>query len=164
MKELDSVEIDGVMTQEDIECCLTLLGATCVEDLLQKDVKQCLEDYKRAGIQTWMLTGDKGKTAKMIGIQCGMFTQKSSNRRVGADSSKTKAEEIVEENLCDAFQKKSSYDDELLLYEVDDKVRDVQSIIKQILKLSEGSGTGGKKKIELLIDGGIFAMMLTSDK
>lgn len=80
MKELDSPEIDGVRTQEDIECCLTLLGASCVEDLLQKDVKQCLVDYKRAGIQTWMLTGDKGKTAKMIGIQCGMFsvTEKSS--------------------------------------------------------------------------------------
>ena len=39
MKELDSAEIDGVKTQEDIECCFTLLGATCVEDLLQKDVK-----------------------------------------------------------------------------------------------------------------------------
>ena len=39
MKELDSTEIDGVRTQEDIECCLTLLGASCVEDLLQKDVK-----------------------------------------------------------------------------------------------------------------------------
>ena len=34
MKPLASAEIDGVMTQEDIECCLTLLGATCVEDLL----------------------------------------------------------------------------------------------------------------------------------
>ena len=68
MKELDSPEIDGVKTQEDIECCFSLLGATCVEDLLQKDVKQCLIDYKRAGIQTWMLTGDKGKTAKMIGL------------------------------------------------------------------------------------------------
>ena len=45
-----------------------------MEDLLQSDVKQCLNDYKRAGIQTWMLTGDKGKTAKMIGLQCGMFS------------------------------------------------------------------------------------------
>ena len=33
-KELDSPLIDGVLTQEDIECCFTLLGATCVEDLL----------------------------------------------------------------------------------------------------------------------------------
>jgi len=76
MKELESPEIDGVLTQEDIESCFTLLGASCVEDLLQLDVSRCLIDFKRAGIQTWMLTGDKGKTAKMIGVQCGMFTVK----------------------------------------------------------------------------------------
>ena len=75
-KELESAEIDGVLEQEDIESCLSLLGATCVEDLLQVDVSRCLVDFKRAGIQTWMLTGDKGKTAKMIGVQCGMFSSK----------------------------------------------------------------------------------------
>ena len=50
IKELQSPEIDGVLTQDDIESCLNLVGATCVEDLLQKDVKQCLVDFKRAGI------------------------------------------------------------------------------------------------------------------
>ena len=68
MKELDSIDIDGVLTQEDIEGCFSLLGASCVEDLLQHDVSRCLQDFQRAGIQTWMLTGDKGITAKMIGI------------------------------------------------------------------------------------------------
>ena len=57
-----------------------------------------------------------------------------------------------------------SKEDELLLYEVDDKVTDVQSVINKILSLSSSSGGSGKKKIELLIDGGVFAMMLTSDK
>ena len=79
MKELDSDVIDGEVTQEDIESCFTLLGASCVEDLLQNDVSRCLVDFKRAGIQTWMLTGDKGKTAKMIGIQCGLFTPRASD-------------------------------------------------------------------------------------
>ena len=32
--ELDSTEIDGVLTQQDIESCFTLLGVSCVEDLL----------------------------------------------------------------------------------------------------------------------------------
>jgi magnesium-transporting ATPase (P-type) len=50
MKELESAEIDGVLTQEDIESCFTLLGASCVEDLLQLDVSRCLIDFKRAGI------------------------------------------------------------------------------------------------------------------
>lgn len=69
IRELDEGQTDGgLLVQEDVERCFTMLGATCVEDLLQRDVKQCLNDFKRAGIQTWMLTGDKGKTAKMIGL------------------------------------------------------------------------------------------------
>ena len=41
----------------------------------------------------------------------------------------------------------------------------MQSVINKILSLSGGSSNGsGKKKIELLIDGGVFAMMLQSDK
>lgn len=41
-----------------------MAGVTSVEDLLQRDVAQCLTDFKKAGIKTWMLTGDKGETAK----------------------------------------------------------------------------------------------------
>ena len=73
LKELESANIDGIYTQEDIESCLSLQGATCVEDLLQLDVSRCLVDFQRAGIQTWMLTGDKGLTAKEIGVSCGML-------------------------------------------------------------------------------------------
>ena len=53
MKELDIEspdQIDGVLTQEDIESCFSLLGASCVEDLLQKDVSRCLKDFKQAKI------------------------------------------------------------------------------------------------------------------
>jgi P-type E1-E2 ATPase len=32
-----------------------------------------LQDFKKAGIKTWMLTGDKGETAKQIGQLCGML-------------------------------------------------------------------------------------------
>lgn len=49
---------------EEIETNLTLLGATGVEDLLQDDVKMCVEDFRRAGMRVWMLTGDKGMTAQ----------------------------------------------------------------------------------------------------
>lgn len=72
-RKLDSPEIDGVYTQEEIESELTVCGVTSVEDLLQRDVAQCLNDFKKAGIKTWMLTGDKGETAKMIGLLCGML-------------------------------------------------------------------------------------------
>ena len=53
---------------------MTLCGVTAVEDLLQRDVGQCLSDFKSAGIKTWMLTGDKGETARMIGLLCGMLS------------------------------------------------------------------------------------------
>ena len=45
LKELDSADIDGVYTQEDIESCFNLQGASCVEDLLQHDVSRCLIDF-----------------------------------------------------------------------------------------------------------------------
>lgn len=62
---------------EEIECGLTLLAATGVEDLLQENVKECIEDFRRAGISVWMLTGDKGLTAKEIGVSCGMIPPES---------------------------------------------------------------------------------------
>ena len=46
MKKLNSPDVEGLYTQKEIESCFTLLGATCVEDLLQKDVQRCLLDFK----------------------------------------------------------------------------------------------------------------------
>ena len=56
------------MKTEDVECDLEPLAVTAVEDLLQERVRECIVDFKDAGINVWMLTGDKGLTAKMIGI------------------------------------------------------------------------------------------------
>lgn len=52
---------------------MTLLGITGVEDELQEDVIQCIRDFQDAGIKVWMLTGDKGETAREIGCSCGLF-------------------------------------------------------------------------------------------
>lgn len=60
----------------EFECDLTLLGATGVEDLLQENVGQCIKDFREAGMCVWMLTGDKGSTAKEIGVSCGLVTPK----------------------------------------------------------------------------------------
>ena len=77
MKEIDW---DGSIDQldlkvEDIESNLTVLAATAVEDLLQEEVKECIEDFRGAGIGVWMLTGDKGLTAKEIGVSCGLLPE-----------------------------------------------------------------------------------------
>jgi len=57
-----------VVQASEIESDLTALGVTAVEDLLQQGVKKCIIDFKEAGVKVWMLTGDKGLTAKMIGL------------------------------------------------------------------------------------------------
>jgi magnesium-transporting ATPase (P-type) len=71
------IEIDeeGIENLEipDVESDLNLLAATAVEDLLQENVKECIVDFRAAGINVWMLTGDKGLTAKEIGVSCGLI-------------------------------------------------------------------------------------------
>lgn len=52
---------------------LSLLGATAVEDKLQDDVPETIADLLEAGINIWMLTGDKQETATNIGFACRLF-------------------------------------------------------------------------------------------
>jgi phospholipid-translocating ATPase len=46
-----------------------------VEDLLQDNVKECITDFRDAGMKVWMLTGDKGLTAKEIAYSCGLLVK-----------------------------------------------------------------------------------------
>ena len=58
---------------ERIEKSLELLGATAIEDKLQKDVPDTIDRLRRAGIKLWMLTGDKRETAINIGHSCRLI-------------------------------------------------------------------------------------------
>ena len=100
-----------------------------------------------------MLTGDKGKTAKMIGLQCGMFSTKISDRalennRVTPDKSADATIQPVDDI------QKVPVRDSLVLFEVDEHTNNVEGEIRKILDISRQS------KLELLIDGGVFAQML----
>jgi magnesium-transporting ATPase (P-type) len=68
-----SEQIDSLRC-EDLEKGFTLLGVTGVEDLLQDDVKECITNFKDAGIRVWILTGDKDGTAHQIGISSGVLS------------------------------------------------------------------------------------------
>ena len=61
------------MSEEEIEKDLTLLGVSGLADKLQEDVKMCVNDFIEAGIKVWIVTGDKGSTAKSIGYDCGIL-------------------------------------------------------------------------------------------
>ncbi|EFR03245.1 phospholipid-transporting ATPase 1 [Nannizzia gypsea CBS 118893] len=55
---------------EQIETQLELIGATAIEDKLQKGVPETIDKLRRANIKLWMLTGDKRETAINIGHSC----------------------------------------------------------------------------------------------
>ena len=50
---------------------LHLLGATAIEDKLQEQVAETIDKLARAGITTWMVTGDKKETAVNLGYASG---------------------------------------------------------------------------------------------
>jgi phospholipid-translocating ATPase len=62
----------------ELEKSLTFLCVTGVEDLLQDSVKTTVASIREAGINVWLLTGDKLETAKCVGISTGF---KSQNQR-----------------------------------------------------------------------------------
>lgn len=53
---------------------LTLLGCTAVEDMLQDEVPETIESLQEAGINIWILTGDKQETAINIGYSCRLLS------------------------------------------------------------------------------------------
>nr|CDS26411.1 phospholipid translocating ATPase [Hymenolepis microstoma] len=56
-----------------IEANMSLIGVSAVEDKLQPGVRQCLQSLISAGIQIWVLTGDKEETAVQISQATGHF-------------------------------------------------------------------------------------------
>ena len=59
--------------QDEIERDLDLLGGTAIEDKLQDQVGETIQLIKQAGIQVWVLTGDKVETAVNIGYSCKLL-------------------------------------------------------------------------------------------
>eukprot|EP00300_Choanocystis_sp_HF-7_P042368 c9126_g1_i1.p1 GENE.c9126_g1_i1~~c9126_g1_i1.p1 ORF type:complete len:585 (-),score=153.37 c9126_g1_i1:261-1868(-) len=71
---------------EEIEVDLTLLGATAVEDKLQRNVPETLSYLLAAGISVWVLTGDKRETAENIGYSSSLLAPQVDLIRLSAES------------------------------------------------------------------------------
>ncbi|PAA83464.1 hypothetical protein BOX15_Mlig032035g1 [Macrostomum lignano] len=56
-----------------VERDLEALGLTAIEDELQTGVRETITDLRAAGIQVWILTGDKRETAENISLSAGHF-------------------------------------------------------------------------------------------
>lgn len=57
-----------------IEHDFEVLGVTAIEDRLQDGVPETIETLRRAGINFWMLTGDKQNTAIQIALSCNFIS------------------------------------------------------------------------------------------
>ena len=51
---------------------MTFLGVSGVEDKLQANVQTTIDSLKSAGIQIWMLTGDRVETGLSTAISAGL--------------------------------------------------------------------------------------------
>ncbi|XP_071452403.1 phospholipid-transporting ATPase VD isoform X2 [Hetaerina americana] len=75
-----------------LECNLTLLGATGIEDRLQEGVPETISALIRAGIVVWVLTGDKPETAVNVAYSARLFSPQmrilklTARSREGAES------------------------------------------------------------------------------
>eukprot|EP01061_Rhynchopus_euleeides_P023410 TRINITY_DN380_c0_g5_i1.p1 TRINITY_DN380_c0_g5~~TRINITY_DN380_c0_g5_i1.p1 ORF type:complete len:1339 (+),score=528.07 TRINITY_DN380_c0_g5_i1:76-4092(+) len=58
---------------ELIEKNLKLIGTTAIEDKLQEGVPRTIELLRTAGLNVWVLTGDKQETAINIGFACALL-------------------------------------------------------------------------------------------
>ncbi|KAG8248872.1 putative phospholipid-transporting ATPase VB [Homalodisca vitripennis] len=58
----------------ELECNLSLLGATGIEDRLQEGVQETMCALRAAGIVVWLLTGDKTETAINVAYSAKLFS------------------------------------------------------------------------------------------
>ena len=79
---------------EKIEGNALLLGVSALEDKLQERVKYDIEDFIEAGINFWMITGDKMDTAETIGYSCGIISEDSEVYKIRDNK---KVEAVIEE-------------------------------------------------------------------
>lgn len=70
----------------NIEINLSILGASGIEDKLQKGVPEAIESLRTAGIKVWVLTGDKQETAISIGYSSKLLTSKMTQIIINSNS------------------------------------------------------------------------------
>ncbi|PIN21368.1 P-type ATPase [Handroanthus impetiginosus] len=150
-----------------IECNLTLLGATAIEDKLQEGVPEAIESLRQAGIKVWVLTGDKQETAISIGLSCRLLTADMQQIIINGNS-----ENECRKLLCDAKAKycvnsasrydqitKWKKDTELDYLEIASRTKS-SNLAQQYVGEEDGPNFG---RLALIIDGNSLVYILEKD-
>ncbi|KAI8533695.1 hypothetical protein RHMOL_Rhmol10G0029200 [Rhododendron molle] len=131
---------------DKIERNLILLGATAVEDKLQKGVPECIDKLAKAGIKIWVLTGDKMETAINIGFACSLLRQEMKQIVITLDEPDIKA--LEKQGDKEAIDKAS-----------------IQSVQEQIREGLDQVGSVKERSVSvaLIIDGKSLAYALNKN-
>lgn len=73
LSAIDEKEESLMDSANRIENNFILLGATGIEDRLQENVPETIQGLRQAGMQVWVLTGDKPETAINIAYSCKLI-------------------------------------------------------------------------------------------
>ncbi|CAN8298119.1 unnamed protein product [Cochlearia groenlandica] len=113
----------------NIETSLRIVGATAIEDKLQRGVPEAIESLRIAGIKVWVLTGDKQETAISIGFSSRLLTRNMrqiviSNKN-SLDSSRRSLEEANASITSNDESVALIIDGTSLIYVLDNDLEDV---------------------------------------
>ncbi|KAL3686628.1 hypothetical protein R1sor_009202 [Riccia sorocarpa] len=89
---------------EQIEQKLIVIGGTGVEDKLQEGVPESIDRLARAGINLWVLTGDKVETAINIAYACGLLRKGMQKIIISLEGAQTQAVQERPEDLLTPAQ------------------------------------------------------------
>ncbi|KAL6520255.1 putative phospholipid-transporting ATPase 8 [Orobanche minor] len=143
-----NVDRDDLMeaAADKIERDLVLLGATAVEDKLQKGVPECINKLENAGIKIWVITGDKMETAINIGYACSLLREDMKQIVITLDSSEIN--ELEKQGDKETVAKASSTS-------IRDQIREG--------KLQLSSSDGNSASFGLIIDGKSLSFALSKN-
>ncbi|KAL6130227.1 hypothetical protein ACLB2K_068608 [Fragaria x ananassa] len=125
----------------NIENNLIILGASGIEDKLQLGVPEAIDSLRTAGVQVWVLTGDKQETAISIGYSSKLLTRRMAQVLINSSS-----KESCRRSLEDAI---------LMSKKLVNVSGDEHSI--------RGSSGDGMSSVALIIDGTSLVYILDSE-
>ncbi|KAG7549531.1 P-type ATPase cytoplasmic domain N [Arabidopsis thaliana x Arabidopsis arenosa] len=114
----------------NIETNLRIVGATAIEDKLQRGVPEAIESLRIAGIKVWVLTGDKQETAISIGFSSRLLTRNMRQIVINSNSLDSCRRSLEEANASIASNDESDnvaliIDGTSLIYVLDNDLEDV---------------------------------------
>lgn len=126
----------------NVEKSLTILGASGIEDKLQKGVPEAIESLRVAGIKVWVLTGDKQETAISIGYSSRLLTSKMTQIVINSNSKES----------C-----KKSLEDALIMS------KKLMTVSGAVHNNTEGNSGAGASSLALVIDGTSLVYILETE-